>query len=93
MLDRGGIFDFSSNSRRASGAQILRRRPIFFLRPAHHDLERIIRQRPLQRFRIIPWRSPRSSRSHRPDADPVRLSLAAVAAVRQAVASDAAEGH
>ena len=34
---------------------LLRRRPIFLVGPAHHDLERIIRQRPLQRLRLIPW--------------------------------------
>jgi hypothetical protein len=30
---------------------------IFFVRPAHHDLERIIRQRPLQRLRLISRRA------------------------------------
>jgi hypothetical protein len=33
--------------------------PIFLLRPAHHDPERIIRQRPLQRLGLIPRRASR----------------------------------
>jgi hypothetical protein len=31
--------------------------PYLFVRAAHHDLERIIRQRSLQRLRLIPWRA------------------------------------
>jgi hypothetical protein len=31
--------------------------PIFLIRTAHDDLERIVRQRPLQRLRLIPWRA------------------------------------
>jgi hypothetical protein len=32
----------------------LSRRPIFLILTAHHDLERIIRQWPLQRLRLVP---------------------------------------
>jgi hypothetical protein len=32
-------------------------RPIFHVRPSHHDLERIIRQWPLQRLGLIPRRA------------------------------------
>ena len=38
-------------------APLGRRRPIFLLLTAHHDAERIIRQRPLQRLRFIPGRA------------------------------------
>jgi hypothetical protein len=33
-------------------------RPIFFIRTAPHDLERVIRQWPLQHLCLIPWRAP-----------------------------------
>ena len=39
---------FSTNIGVASRLK-LRRRPIFLVRPTHHDPERLIRQRPLQR--------------------------------------------
>jgi hypothetical protein len=35
----------------------LGRRSIFLLRATQHDLQRIIRQWPLQRLRLIPWRA------------------------------------
>jgi hypothetical protein len=35
----------------------LRRNPIFLVRAAHHDPERVIRQLPLQRLRVIPMRA------------------------------------
>ena len=41
----------------ASATLISCRRPVFLVRPSHHDLERIIRQWPLQRLRLVPRRA------------------------------------
>jgi hypothetical protein len=40
----------------AGSCALLRCRPIFLLRPAHHDRERVVRQRPLRSLRLIPRR-------------------------------------
>jgi hypothetical protein len=55
VLDRDhGRSNVSSASR---AFELLRHRSIFLVPAAHHDLEPIIRQRPLQRLRLIPWRA------------------------------------
>lgn len=53
----GAAMRFVGWSRRASQPASLCRRLVFLLRPAHHDLEGVIRQWLLQRLRLVPRRA------------------------------------